>query len=135
MRSGLSSATTRASSRRRAEAVPIADASRWLVAGATLALMGGTVGAALDAVHVHTGTTGYAHPVLFGQAWWVPPLFAGAAGAVGVRPPVAGRPPRGAGPPPPPPAPGAGPGRFFPPPLARRAVSPRAGRRPVLRPA
>src|SRR5262249_892928 len=91
MRSGLSSATTRASSRRRAEAVPIADASRWLVAGATLALMGGTVGTALDAVHVHTGTTGYTHPVLFGQAWWVPPLFAGAGLAIGLGRPIAER--------------------------------------------
>ena len=91
MRSGTSSATTRASSKPRTEAVPIADASRWLVAGATLALMGGSVGAALDAVHVHTGTTGYTHPVLFGQAWWVPPLFAGAGVAIGLGRPIAER--------------------------------------------
>jgi len=53
--------------------------------------MGGTVGAALDAVHVHTGTTGYTHPVLFGQAWWVPPLFAGAGVAIGLGRPIAER--------------------------------------------
>jgi len=53
--------------------------------------MGGTVGAALDALHVRTGTTGYAHPVLFGQAWWVPPLFAGAAVAIGLGRPIAQR--------------------------------------------
>src|SRR5262249_59335631 len=69
----------------------VGDALRWLVAGATLAVMGGTVGAALDAVHVHTGTTGYAHPVLFGQAWWVPPLFAAAAVAIGLGRPIAER--------------------------------------------
>ena len=38
-----------ASSRPRTEAVRGADASRWLAAGATLALMGGTLGAGLDA--------------------------------------------------------------------------------------
>jgi hypothetical protein len=53
--------------------------------------MGGTVGTALDAVHVHTGTTGYTHPVMFGQAWWVPPLFAGAGVAIGLARPIAER--------------------------------------------
>src|SRR5262245_54644849 len=91
MRSGTSSATTTASSRPRTEAVRIADGPRWLGAGATLALMGGTVGTALDAVHVHTGTTGYTHPALFGQAWWVPLLFAGAGVAIGLGRPIAER--------------------------------------------
>ena len=86
-----SSATTRASSRPRTEAVRGADASRWLAAGATLALMGGTLGAGLDAVHVLTGTTAYSHPALFGQAWWVPPLFAGAGVAIGLGRPIAER--------------------------------------------
>ena len=86
-----SSATTRASSRPRTEAVRGADASRWLAAGATLALMGGTLGAGLDAVHVLTGTTAYRHPALFGQAWWVPPLFAGAGVAIGLGRPIAER--------------------------------------------
>jgi hypothetical protein len=53
--------------------------------------MGGTVGTALDAVHVHTGTTGYTHPVMFGQAWWVPPLFASAGVAIGLGRPIAER--------------------------------------------
>ena len=53
--------------------------------------MGGTVGASLDAVHVHTGTTSYAHPLLFGQAWWVPPLFAGSGVAIGLGRPIAER--------------------------------------------
>ena len=53
--------------------------------------MGATLGAALDAVHVHTGTTAYTRPVLFGQAWWVPPLFAGAGVAIGLGRPIAER--------------------------------------------
>jgi hypothetical protein len=53
--------------------------------------MGGTIGAGLDAVHVLTGATAYTHPALFGQAWWVPPLFAGAGVAIGLGRPIAER--------------------------------------------
>ncbi len=67
------------------------DTPRWLPAGATLALAGATVGTGLDAIHVHTGTTAYARPVLFGQAWWVPLLFASAALAIGLGRPVVER--------------------------------------------
>ena len=67
------------------------EAPRWLSAAATLALAGATIGTGLDAIHVHTGTTAYAEPVLFGQAWWVPPLFASAALAIGLGRPLAER--------------------------------------------
>ena len=67
------------------------DGPRWLSAGATLALAGATIGTGLDAIHVYTGTTAYAHPVLFGQAWWVPPLFASAALAIGLGRPLVER--------------------------------------------
>jgi len=53
-----------------------------LVAG--LALAGAVLGTLLDAVHVTTATTRYAHPVVFGLAWWVPLLFAAAALAIGL---------------------------------------------------
>ena len=67
------------------------EAPRWLSAAATLALAGATIGTGLDAIHVHTGTTAYAEPVLFGQAWWVPPLFASAALAIGLGRPLVER--------------------------------------------
>ena len=67
------------------------EAPRWLSAAATLALAGATIGTGLDAIHVHTGTTAYARPVLFGQAWWVPPLFASAALAIGLGRPLVER--------------------------------------------
>jgi len=67
------------------------EAPRWLSAAATLALAGATIGTGLDAIHVHTGTTAYAQPVLFGQAWWVPPLFATAALAIGLGRPLVER--------------------------------------------
>jgi hypothetical protein len=67
------------------------DTPRWLPAAAILALAGATVGTGLDAIHVHTDTTSYAHPVLFGQAWWVPLLFAGAGLAIGLGRPLVER--------------------------------------------
>src|SRR5262249_26187960 len=67
------------------------DAPRWFPAAATLALAGAPVGTGLDAIHVHTATTAYAEPVLFGQAWWVPPLFASAALAIGLGRPLVER--------------------------------------------
>ena len=67
------------------------DAPRWLPAAATLALAGATVGTGLDAIHVHTATTAYAQPVFFGQAWWVPPLFASAGLAIGLGRPLVER--------------------------------------------
>ncbi len=36
----------------------------------------------LDSVHVHTHTLVYAHPFVFGSAWWVP-LLMGSAAALG----------------------------------------------------
>jgi hypothetical protein len=50
-----------------------------------LALLGATLGTALDALHVLSDTTRYTEPILFGvQAWWTPPIFAGAAVAIGM---------------------------------------------------
>jgi hypothetical protein len=46
---------------------------------------------ALDWMHVATGTTAYAEPVLYGLAWWVPLLFAAAAVAMGLARPLAER--------------------------------------------
>ena len=43
-----------------------------------LALLGATLGTALDGIHSHFGATRYTRPVFFLAAWWVPPLFAGA---------------------------------------------------------
>lgn len=63
-------------------------AARWGKAVAVLALLGATVGTALDAVHVHTGTTQYTHPDFFGLAWWVPPEFALAGVAIGLARPI-----------------------------------------------
>jgi hypothetical protein len=63
----------------------------WFRAAALLALLGATLGTALDAVHVHTGTTSYptgSGPMLAGQPWWVPPLFALAAVLYGFAGPV-----------------------------------------------
>lgn len=91
MTSGPSFATTTPSSRPRAERPPVRASSGWLRAGATLALTGATLGTALDAIHVHTGATAYPRPTLAGQAWWVPPLFAGAGVVIGLSRPVAER--------------------------------------------
>src|SRR5262249_58852028 len=60
-------------------------------AAATWALAGGPIGTGLDAIHVRPGTTAYARPVLFGQAWWVSPLFASAALAIGLGRPLVER--------------------------------------------
>jgi len=55
-----------------------------LRAAAKLFFLGVILGTALDAIHVHTGTTAYTAPALFGLAWWVP-LELGIAGiAVGL---------------------------------------------------
>jgi hypothetical protein len=53
-----------------------------LVVGGALAL------SACDQIHVHFGVLSYPHPVLAGQAWWVPLEFALATAAicVGTRP-------------------------------------------------
>ncbi len=61
---------------------------RWIRAAAVLALLGGTLGVALDAMHVASGTTFYTHPSVFGVAWWTFPLFASAAAAIGLSPPA-----------------------------------------------
>ena len=64
---------------------------RWAGAAIRLALLGSTLGVALDWMHVATATTAYAEPVLFGLAWWVPLLFAAAAVAMGLARPLAER--------------------------------------------
>lgn len=64
---------------------------RWIGAAARLALLGATLGVALDWVHVATGTTAYTSPSMFGLAWWVPLLFGGAAVAMGLGRPLAER--------------------------------------------
>lgn len=64
---------------------------RWGGAVVRLALLGATVGVALDAIHTHTGTTAYTTPWVLRMAWWVPPLFAGAGVAIGLGRPIATR--------------------------------------------
>src|SRR5688500_3273460 len=72
---------------------------KWLRATVILAVLGATVGVTLDAVHTHFGTgvnpqtgvpatTWYPDPWLFRMAWWVPPLFASAAIAIGLARPI-----------------------------------------------
>jgi hypothetical protein len=68
--------------------MPAGNRDRWGSAVATLALLGATLGAALDGIHTHTGTTSYPNPVIFGMAWWVPPLFAAAAVSIGIARPM-----------------------------------------------
>jgi hypothetical protein len=89
MTSGPPVASTTA--RARADVLADAPSPRWLAGAATLALTGATLGTALDAIHVHTDTTAYAEPVLYGQAWWVPPLFASAGVLIGLARPIAER--------------------------------------------
>jgi hypothetical protein len=64
---------------------------RWMGAAIQLALLGATLGVALDWVHVATGTTAYTNPTMFGLAWWVPLLFGAAAVAMGLGRPIAER--------------------------------------------
>jgi hypothetical protein len=64
---------------------------RWIRAAIQLGVLGATLGVALDWLHVATGTTAYAHPVMLGLAWWVPLLFGGAAVAMGLARPLAER--------------------------------------------
>jgi len=49
-----------------------------------LFLLGVTLGTALDAIHLFTGTTAYTTPFFFGLAWWVPIEFGAAGIAVGL---------------------------------------------------
>lgn len=53
-----------------------------------LALLGGTLGVALDALHVASGTTSYREPWMFGIATWTIPLFATAGALLGLGPVV-----------------------------------------------
>ncbi len=49
----------------------------WTPTRLVTALVGGGVcGLLLDQIHVHYGVLYYPHPWLWGQAWWVAPLFA-----------------------------------------------------------
>ncbi len=58
----------------------------WARTAAALALFGATLGVALDAAHVASGTTRYAAPWLLGVAIWTPPLFAASAVGLGLGP-------------------------------------------------
>jgi hypothetical protein len=60
---------------------------RWQRAGLWLALLGATVGSALDGIHTWTGTTWYPHPFLLRTAVWTPLIF-GAAGLMGLGRPA-----------------------------------------------
>lgn len=60
----------------------------WLRAGVVLLLLGATVGAALDGIHVRTDTLVYPTPDFLRMEWWVPPLFAAAGLAVGLARPL-----------------------------------------------
>ncbi len=72
---------------------------KWLRAFVVLLVLGATLGVGLDGIHTHFGscvnpqtglpaTEWYPEPWLFRMAWWVPPLFAGAAVAVGLARPA-----------------------------------------------
>ena len=45
-------------------------------------VLGGVCGLLLDHIHVHFGVLFYPNPWLWGQAWWVAPLFAAATIAI-----------------------------------------------------
>jgi hypothetical protein len=62
--------------------------ANWKRGALGLGLLGGTLGPALDAIHTHTGTTWYAAPSFAKSVWWCPPLFAGAALAIGLLRPL-----------------------------------------------
>lgn len=63
----------------------------WARAAGALALLGATLGVAMDWAHATSGTTRYAAPLSIGVAWWTFPLFALAAVALGLGPVVAER--------------------------------------------
>ncbi|HVO30478.1 MAG TPA: hypothetical protein VMV18_07070 [bacterium] len=67
---------------------PAPARGHWGKATLLLAVLGATVGASLDALHVHTGTTAYTHPDFFGIAWWVFPEFGAAAVGIGLARPL-----------------------------------------------
>ncbi|MBS2025353.1 MAG: hypothetical protein JST92_23375, partial [Deltaproteobacteria bacterium] len=48
-----------------------------------LFILGASLGTVLDHMHVAGGATSYAHPFLWDQAWFVPPLFGFAAAGFG----------------------------------------------------
>ncbi len=54
-------------------------------------LTGGLLCTLLDQVHVRTGTLYYPRPDVFGQAWWVLPLFTGSTLACALAYPVGAR--------------------------------------------
>ena len=49
-----------------------------------LLLIGATVGPVLDGLHTFSGATWYPDPQWLRSVWWCPPLFAGAAVAIGI---------------------------------------------------
>lgn len=60
--------------------------SRWVIAW--LFLSGTILGTGLDAIDVYSHVERYSRPILFGLAWWVPPLFGVAAVAIGYSHPL-----------------------------------------------
>ena len=59
---------------------------RWVRAAAILAVLGGTLGVAMDVMHVASGTISYREPWISGVAIWTIPLFTTAAVALGLGP-------------------------------------------------
>jgi hypothetical protein len=53
-------------------------------AGLWLAVLGATLGPALDGLHTWSNSLWYTHPQFLRSVWWCPPLFAGAALAIGL---------------------------------------------------
>ena len=57
---------------------------RWGRTSLVLLIIGATVGPVLDGLHTFSGVTHYATPQFLKSVWWCPPLFAGAALAIGL---------------------------------------------------
>ncbi len=60
----------------------------WKRATVLLSILGATLGTALDAIHVYSGTTVYTTPGFGRQAWWVPLLFGAASIGLGLARPL-----------------------------------------------
>lgn len=50
-----------------------------------MAGVGALIGLLGDRIHVYAGVLSYPNPMLYGQAWWVPFLFAGSAVVIGLH--------------------------------------------------
>jgi insulin-induced protein INSIG len=53
-------------------------------AAIVLFVLGATVGSALDGIHTHSGTTAYAHEIVWRMAWWTPFVFGFAGVGIGL---------------------------------------------------